>query len=70
LAVNATQLFLKELKKNVPKEDMAEVHTAVLQEQFELKTKTQREDIKQVKEALSKTYECFYQMKFSVLIIL
>ncbi len=53
-AENANQLFSKELKKLIPKAGMTEVYSAVLQDEFKTKTKSQREDIKQVKEALEK----------------
>ncbi len=53
-AENANQLFSKQLKKLIPKAGMTEVYSAVLQDEFKTKTKSQREDIKQVKEALEK----------------
>lgn len=53
-AENANQLFSSELKKLVPKPGMTEVYKVVLQEEFKAQTKSQREDLKQVKEALEK----------------
>ena len=53
-AENANELFSKELKKLIPKPGMTEVYKVVLQEEFKTKTKAQREDVKQVKEALEK----------------
>lgn len=53
-AENANQLFSNELKKLIPKPGMKEVYTAVLNEEFKSITKSQRGDIKQVKEALEK----------------
>jgi site-specific DNA recombinase len=53
-AENANDLFSKELKKFVPHSGMIEVYKAVLQDEFRTKTRSQREDIKQVKESLEK----------------
>jgi transcription elongation factor Elf1 len=53
-AENANKLFSKELKKLIPKQGMMEVYTAVLNEEFKGRMKSQREDIKQVKELLDK----------------
>ena len=53
-AENANELFSKELKKLVPKPGMTEVYKAVLQEEFKAQTKSQREDVKLVREALEK----------------
>jgi site-specific DNA recombinase len=50
----ANELFSKELKKFVPHPGMIEVYKAVIQDEFKAKTKAQREDIKQVKQALEK----------------
>ncbi|MFX5693479.1 hypothetical protein ABTE17_22630, partial [Acinetobacter baumannii] len=47
-------MFSSELKKLVPKPGMAEVYKVVLQEEFKAQTKAQREDLRQVKEALEK----------------
>ena len=53
-AENANSLFSKELKKLVPKQGMVEVYKVVLQQEFKAKTKMQREDVKQVSDALDK----------------
>ncbi len=53
-AENANDLFSKELKKFVPKPGMTEVYKLVIQEEFKAKTKSQRVDVKLVKEALEK----------------
>ncbi|MFX7844733.1 hypothetical protein ABTK14_21025, partial [Acinetobacter baumannii] len=53
-AENANKLFSGELKKLVPKPGMTEVYKVVLQEEFKAQTKAQREDLRQVKEALEK----------------
>jgi site-specific DNA recombinase len=53
-AENANDLFSKELKKLVPKLGITEVYKLVIQEEFKLKTKYQRVDVKLVKEALEK----------------
>ena len=53
-AENANQLFSRELKKLIPKPGMTEVYKLVLQEEFKTKSKGQREDAKQVQDALAK----------------
>ena len=53
-AENANQLFSSELKKLVPKAGMTEVYKVVLQEEFKAQTKSQRDDLRQVKDALEK----------------
>ena len=53
-AENANQLFSRELKKFIPKPGMTEVYKLVLQEEFKTKSRGQREDAKQVQDALGK----------------
>lgn len=53
-AENANQLFSRELKKLVPHPGMSEVYKLVIQQEFKSKSKGQREDAKQVQEALAK----------------
>ncbi|MBC7507603.1 MAG: recombinase family protein [Ferruginibacter sp.] len=53
-AENANDLFSKEIKKLVPKLGMVEVYKVILQQEFKAKTKMQREDVKQVRDALDK----------------
>jgi site-specific DNA recombinase len=54
-AENANNLFSRELSKLVPNSGMTEVYKLVIQEEFKSKTKSQREDVKLVREALEKT---------------
>ena len=51
------ELFSKELKKLITKSGMVEVYERVLQDEFNTKTRAQREDVKQVKSALEKASE-------------
>lgn len=53
-AENANQLFSRELRKFVPRPGMAEIYTLLLQDEYRLKSKEQRDDVKVIKEALEK----------------
>jgi len=53
-AENANQLFSRELRKFVPRPGMAEIYKLLLQDEYRLKSKEQRDDVKVIKEALEK----------------
>lgn len=53
-AENANDLFSKELKKLIPRPGVIEIYKLVIQEEFKSTTKSQRADVKLVKEALEK----------------
>src|SRR6478609_9759757 len=54
-AENANQLFSHELKKLLPTPGMAEVYKLVLQEVYRAKANGQKEEVKQIQDALQKS---------------